>query len=214
MSGCVCKLLHSFMSSLSPAFFAQTGQTGLASSVFMWPQPCLIFANLKLAMGLTASPLISLTRNWTCLFCLSNDGPLIGVGWVHALGRGMPWCGSWQLQDTAMRRKKKQDPVMVGGVGKMIIDLAAGHLDIVVPIKCVSSFVHMALHCHQEAHQHPNLFTPSLCTSPRLTVLNSYVDHLSESISADNQRASQMRCCTPNSCVHWLADGDVRKLCG
>lgn len=89
---------------------------------------------------------------------------------------------------------------MVGGVGKMIIDLAGGHLDIVVPSKRVSSFVQMALHCHQEAHQHLNLFTPSLCTSPRLTVLNSYADHLSESISADNQRASQMRRCPQLLC--------------
>lgn len=41
-------------------------------------------AYLKLAMGLTLSPLISPARNWTCLSCLSDDGPLMGG--VHLAG--------------------------------------------------------------------------------------------------------------------------------
>lgn len=42
------------------------------------------YAYLKLAMGLTLSPLISPARNWTCLSCLSDDGPLMGG--IHLAG--------------------------------------------------------------------------------------------------------------------------------
>lgn len=42
------------------------------------------YADLKLAMGLALSPLISPARNWTCLSCLSDDGPLMGG--IHLAG--------------------------------------------------------------------------------------------------------------------------------
>lgn len=94
------------------------------SSFFMWPQLWLIFAYLKLAMGLTLSPLISTAWNWNCLSSLSDDGALIRgctIGW------DMPWCGTWWLQDTEGRAN--QEPVMVGGEGEAITDVTRGHLN-------------------------------------------------------------------------------------
>lgn len=76
---------HFFLSTRLTVPFALCAHKGTMDSLPHVTSSVFDFsAYLKLAMGLTLSPLISPARNWTCLSCLSDDGPLMGG--IHLAG--------------------------------------------------------------------------------------------------------------------------------